>query len=53
MNLVEARMNGAGTLMEDLAFSANKTHLPPRGGKEGGSRLDGLVDLGQISSFSL
>ena len=52
MNLVEARVNGAGTLVEDLAFSVNETHLPPCGGKEGGSRLDGLVDLGQISSLS-
>ena len=50
---MEARVKGAGTLVEDLAFSVNKTHCPPCGGKERGSRLDGLVDLGQISSFSL
>ena len=53
MNLVEARVNGAGTQVEDLAFSVNKTHFPPCGGKEGGSRLDGFVDSGKISSFSL
>ena len=52
MNLVEARVNGAGTQVEDLAFSVNKTHFPPCGGKEGGNRLDGFVDSGKISSFS-
>lgn len=51
MNLVEAKVKGSGTMVEDLAFSVKKSHPAPCEGKEGRSGLGKWVDLGQSSSF--